>query len=287
MMPFTLHLPYRSIPVTSPLTMAIINLTTDSFAIHCNTISESDILHAAERAIKDGADILDLGAQSTRPGAEMIGSEEESRRIQMGVRAVRREFPNIPISIDTFRAEVAEAAIDCGADIINDISGGEMDENMFATIARTRVPYILMHMRGNPQTMQTLTQYSNVMQDVKEYLARRTHQLRQMGAGDIIIDPGLGFAKTTDQNFELLSHLRELEQLQYPILVGLSRKSMIYRTLATTPEHALNGTTALNMVALMGGAAILRVHDVAPAVETIKLYNQLIIQNSKFIIHNS
>lgn len=275
---YSLHLKNRTFEAETPSVMAIINVTPDSFAVACREMREEEVLAAAERALEEGATMLDIGGQSTRPGAEMVGTEEEWRRVHLGAKAIRREYPDVILSVDTFRAEVARRAIEeDGVDIINDISGGEMDEAMFETVARVRVPYILMHMRGVPSTMQQLTDYEDMMQEMKDYFAARICRLRDMGVEDVILDPGFGFAKTLAQNYELLRRMGEFQSFGLPVLAGLSRKSMLYKLLGGGPQDMLNATTAANMAALMADAAILRVHDVRAAVEAVKIYNQLTV----------
>lgn len=269
----SLHIGDKLHILERPLVMGIINVTPDSFACHCTNITEAEILKSAAKAIQEGADILDLGGCSTRPGAEMVSEEEEWRRIHLAASAIRREWPEAVLSVDTFRASIARKAVDvCNVDIINDISGGTMDADMFATVADLQTPYILTHMRGTPATMQEHTHYNHLISDVLAFLQERTDELHQLGVKDVIIDPGFGFAKTTEQNYELLRKLHYLRALGLPILVGLSRKSMIYKALNCTPQEALNGTTALHMLALEQGASILRVHDVKEAKEAITLY---------------
>ncbi len=223
--------------------------------------------------LSEGAVIIDIGGYSSRPGASDISETEELGRVLCHIENIRRELPELYISIDTFRSVVAREAIQYGADVVNDISGGELDPQMFDTIASANVPYILMHMRGTPQTMAQQTQYDNMLLEMFVYFRNKVTELRRKGLKDIILDPGIGFSKTIEQNYELLSELEYFRKLEAPLLVGLSRKSMIYKTLGVGPEEALNGTTALHMIALMNGAAILRVHDVKEAVETAKLFN--------------
>ena len=255
--------------------MGILNITPDSFYSESRLNQESAILKKADQMISEGALILDIGGYSTRPGAEDINPNEEKRRVISAISMIRSQFSDILISVDTFRAEVAHVAIDVGANIINDVSGGSLDPNMFETVSRLKVPYVLMHMRGTPQTMKSFNQYDDLIIDVGKELADKCEALKSLGVSDIIIDPGFGFAKSITQNYELLRNLAILKRLGYPILAGLSRKSMIYKTLGITPEQALNGTTALNMIALQNGANLLRVHDVKEAKETIQLFNAL------------
>lgn len=267
---FSLNIKGRLLEFHRPAVMGILNITPDSFFKESRTTDDGEIENRAAQMIAEGADIIDLGGYSSRPGAEDVPACEELERVRRGIRAVRRISSDIPVSVDTFRAAVAEAAIAEGADIVNDISGGTLDEEMFTTVARLRVPYILMHMRGTPATMQTLTQYNNVAADIIGELSEKLHKLQLMGVADIIIDPGFGFAKTTAQNYELLRKLPLLaELLEKPILVGVSRKSMATVPCCCTPAEALPATTALNTLALLQGASILRVHDVAAARQAI------------------
>lgn len=267
----------RLLLLDEPKVMAIINVTPDSFAKACRTLSDAEIRTAIQQAIAEGADILDIGGYSTRPGAAEISEEEEWTRVEKALRIIRAEWPDVMVSVDTFRADIASCAVtDYGVQMINDISGGELDENMFATVARSGAAYVLMHMRGTPQTMANMTQYDDMMSDIMRYFASKVDTLHRMGVKDIIIDPGFGFAKTMEQNYELLCRMEEFKQLGLPILAGLSRKSMIYKLLGSeaTDNDTLIGTALLNMKALQAGAKILRVHDVRAAVETIKIYNQ-------------
>lgn len=265
-----------------PWVMGIVNATPDSFYSGSRTPSGEDAGERASRLLADGADCIDLGGYSSRPGCDDISAEEEWRRLDAALGCIREKTPgDTLISIDTFRAEVAARCIDkWGVGIINDISGGEADEEMWPMVAEKGVGYVLMHMRGTPQTMTSLTNYEDVTLEVFDSLAFRLDELRSLGIADVIIDPGYGFAKTVAQNFELLRNQRVFERLGCPILAGLSRKSMIWKALGTTPEESLNGTTALNMVALMNGADILRVHDVKEAAECVSLYEELKIPNS-------
>ena len=256
--------------------MGILNLTPDSFfeGSRVSTDKES-VLAEAEKKIKEGADFLDLGGYSTRPGAGNISIEEEINRVIPAILEIKKNFPDTLISIDTFRSEVAKAGFNAGADLVNDISAGNLDSQMLPLIGQLGLPYIAMHMRGTPQTMHYETDYSDLISEVLSYFVDKVKQFAKFGIKDVIIDPGFGFAKTSAQNFELLRHLSSLKGLGLPILVGISRKSMIYKTLDINANEALNGTTALNMYALLQGAAILRVHDVKEAKETIQLFEQL------------
>jgi dihydropteroate synthase len=255
--------------------MGIINITPDSFYDGGKTFSEKEILKQAEKMLSEGATFLDVGGYSTRPGAEDISDTEEIRRVLEAIENILKRFPGTLISIDTFRSEVAKKAVEAGSAIVNDVSGGILDNEMYKTVAKLKVPYILMHMRGTPKTMVKLTDYKNVTIDVLKDLAEKIVLARAEGINDIIADPGFGFAKTREQSFELLNNLQLFQNLKVPILAGVSRKSMIYKTLETSAENALNGTTSLNTIALLKGASILRVHDVKEAVECVKLFENL------------
>lgn len=256
-----------------PLVMGILNVTPDSFYEGSRENSLSGSIEKARQMISEGAAILDIGGYSTRPGADDIPVEEEIERVVPVIQAIRAEFPSILISIDTFRGDVAEKAILAGAQIINDVSGFEIDPTIVNVAAKYKVPYILMHMRGTPDTMQSLTEYDNLFKDIAHYFSEKIERLKQAGLKDVILDPGFGFAKTIEQNHELLRNLEAFQLFKLPVLAGLSRKSMIYKKLGTTPEESLNGTIALNAIALTKGAHILRVHDVKEAVELVKLLN--------------
>ena len=259
----------------SPKVMGILNVTPDSFYDGGSYKNEKDILAQAEKMLNDGATFIDVGAYSSRPDAEDISVEEECDRLIPVVELLLKNFPEVLLSIDTFRSKVAQEAVTAGAALINDISAGLLDPEMLSTVAKLQVPYILMHMRGTPQTMKGLTNYDDLVKEVLFYLSERVAAARALGLNDIIVDPGLGFAKTIAQNYELLNATEKLQILDLPILIGLSRKSMITKTLGIDATSALNGTTALNMVALQKGASILRVHDVKEAVETVSLYQAL------------
>lgn len=259
-----------------PQIMGILNITPDSFFSGSRTETETDITRRLHQMMQEGADMIDVGAYSSRSGAADVIPEEEMERLRRGLRIVKRDFPDVPVSVDTFRADVARMAVEEeGADIINDISGGEMDKRMFRTVASLKVPYILMHMQGTPQSMQQAPHYENVRREVMLYMAERVAQLHELGVKDVIADPGFGFGKTLAHNYELMAHLDDFQELDCPLLVGISRKSMIYKLVGGTPQTALGGTTALHMYALSRGAHILRVHDVAQAVEVKKIYLQL------------
>ena len=263
----------RLLDLRRPQVMGILNLTPDSFFSGSRVASEKDLLARAEAMLHAGAAVLDLGAYSTRPGADDIPEPEETRRLLPAVEALRREFPQAFISADTFRAGVAEAAVHAGADLVNDVGGGTLDAEMFATVGRLRVPYVLMHLRGTPQTMTQLTDYDDdIVLELLRYFRDRLVMLRAAGVVDVLLDPGFGFAKTAAQSHELLRRLPELHMLGLPLLAGLSRKRLVYGPLGLGPEAALNGTTALHMVALQGGARLLRAHDVAEARQTIDLF---------------
>ena len=261
--------------LSTPKVMGIINVTPDSFYSGSQKESVADALHQAEKMISEGAHILDIGGYSTRPGAADISVDEEIKRVCDPIEAISKRFPGIPISIDTFRADVAEVAIGSGARIVNDISAGLLDEQMLETVGKLKVPYIAMHMRGTPQTMKELTNYDDLLKEVMQYFSERIAKCKEAGIKDIIVDPGFGFAKTIEQNYYLLNNVDYLKQLGLPLLIGVSRKSMIYKVLNIEPEAALNGTTVLNTLALLKGASILRVHDVKEAVEAVKLINQI------------
>lgn len=257
----------RLLELQKPAIMGIVNLTPDSFFDGGSLLSVNDVLHHVSTLLRNGADMIDIGGQSTRPGSVRLDAAEEWERLAPSLEAVRNAFPDILISVDTYHASVAEKAVEAGASIINDISGGEKDDEMFPAIARLKVPYVLMHMQGTPETMQENPNYSNVVGEVMMYFGERLKKLRLMGVKDVIIDPGFGFGKTNENNFQLLKNLRYFESLNCPILVGMSRKSMVTKVLNTKAEMALNGTTVLNTIALMNGASILRVHDAVEAAE--------------------
>ncbi|MBB3123805.1 dihydropteroate synthase [Mesoflavibacter sabulilitoris] len=271
----TINCKGKLIDLSTPKVMGILNVTPDSFFDGGRYKDENSILNQVENMLNQGATFIDIGAYSSRPNADFVTENEELQRIVPIVELLVKYFPEIIISVDTFRSEVAKQTIKAGASLINDISAGFLDEKMLQTVANLSVPYIMMHMRGTPQTMQTLTDYDNLTKDVNFYFSERISKARALGIIDLILDPGFGFAKTTQQNFELLNQLELLNIADLPLLVGVSRKSMIYKTLDTTAQNALNGTTALHMIALQKGAKILRVHDVKEAKECITLYNQL------------
>lgn len=261
------------IDLSTPLVMGILNLTPDSFYADSRQQTEQAIRERTRAILEEGGRIIDVGAYSSRPNAEHISTEEEMRRLRGGLSIIRKEAPDALVSVDTFRADVAQmCAEEFGVGIINDISAGQMDERMFSTVGKLRLPYILMHMQGTPQTMQACPQYEALLPEMLVYFSHHIHALREAGVQDIIIDPGFGFGKTLAHNYELMHHLKDFQVLELPLLVGVSRKSMIYRLLDSSPEEALNGTTVLHVLALQASAKILRVHDVRAAVETIRIY---------------
>lgn len=262
--------------LTTPLVMGILNVTPDSFYADSRKLGEEEIEKRVLQIVGEGASIIDIGAYSSRPNADDVPIKEEMERLRKGLEIINRVAPNVAVSVDTFRADVASMCVEeYGVAMINDISGGELDKDMFRRVAKLHVPYILMHMKGTPQTMQQEPHYEDLMREILFYFSVRTQQLKELGVKDIIIDPGFGFAKTLEHNYELMGHLEDFKVFEMPILVGISRKSMIYRLLGSTPDDALNGTTALNTIALMKGADILRVHDVRQAVEAIKIVEKM------------
>ena len=262
----------KLIDLSTPKVMGILNITPNSFYDGGKFVGQNQILNQVEKMIFEGATFIDIGAFSSKPNAEFVSEKEEIERILPVLEIILNKFPETIISIDTFRSEVAKVCIENGAAIINDISAGNLDEKMIETVAKYNVPYIMMHMRGNSQTMQSLTNYENIIKEILFYFSEKIAIARSLGINDLIIDPGFGFAKTLDQNFDILKKLELFEILELPILAGISRKSMIYKTLDTTAENALNGTSILNTIALTKGAKILRVHDVKEAVECVKLF---------------
>lgn len=263
------------IDLSIPRVMGILNITPDSFYDGGKYKSDADFLNQTEKMLTDGATFIDVGAASSKPSAQIVSEEQELQRITPVITAILKYFPNILLSIDTYRSQVARSSIENGAAIINDISAGALDANMMQTVAKLNVPYIIMHMRGTPQTMQSLTDYENIIHDILFYFSQKLHEARSLGIVDLIVDPGFGFAKTTAQNFEILKYFELFQNLEVPILAGISRKSMIYKTLQTEASQALNGTTVLNTVAATKGASILRVHDVKEAVECLQLLRNL------------
>lgn len=271
----TINCKGQLIDISTPKVMGILNVTPDSFYDGGQYKNEKSILNQVETILNEEATFVDIGGYSSRPGADYVSEAEELSRVVPVVQLILKHYPETLISIDTFRSEVAKKSIEAGAAIINDISAGHLDENMIETVGQLGVPYIMMHMKGNPETMQQQTDYDDLIKDINSYFAERIAKAHAAKINDIIIDPGFGFAKTTEQNYELLNNMELLQIVNKPILAGVSRKSMIYKTLNTTSENALNGTTALHMVALQKGAKILRVHDVKEAMECVTLFNQL------------
>lgn len=271
----TINCKGQLIDLTTPKVMGILNLTPNSFYDGGKFKTETEILTQVEKMLTDGATFIDIGAYSSKPSAELVSEDEELYRILPFVKLIVKHFPEAILSIDTFRSEIAKVCIENGAAIINDISAGNLDLKMLETIAEYKVPYIMMHMRGTPQNMQTLTNYENLLKDILFYFSENIAKARSFGINDLIVDAGFGFAKTLEQNYKLLQNLELFEMLELPLLVGFSRKSMIYKTLNSTAEDALNGTTVLNTIALTKGAKILRVHDVKEAMECVALFNKV------------
>lgn len=263
------------IDLSVPKVMGILNVTPNSFYDGGKHREINSIIHQVDKMLSEGADFIDIGAYSSKPSAEFVSEKEEIERLKVVVKELINTFPNIILSVDTFRAAVAMVAVEHGVAIVNDISAGLLDEKMLPTVADLKVPYIMMHMRGNPQSMQSLTKYDDIVKEITFYFSERIQKARSFGISDIIIDPGFGFAKTVEQNYEVLNKMELFSILELPLLAGVSRKSMIYKVLETTPQEALNGTTVLNTIALQKGAKILRVHDVKEAVECIKLVSKL------------
>ena len=279
MKPITINCKGNLIDLSTPKVMGILNCTPDSFFDGGKYKSESDILFQVEKMLKEGATFIDIGAYSSKPGADFVSEEEELQRLLPIIDLVLKHFPKTLISVDTFRSNVAQKAVENGGAIVNDISAGMLDENMLETVAKLQVPYVMMHMKGNPQTMQSLANYEDIVKEMMLYFSERINKARSFGLNDIIIDPGFGFAKTVEQNYEVLQKLDYFNILELPILVGVSRKSMIYKTLDNSPQEALNGTSVLNTIALQKGANILRVHDVKEAVECVALVEKLKVKS--------
>ena len=280
LIPYSINVRGKLLDLSEPQIMGILNVTPDSFYSGSRKQTDAEIMDRVEQIIGEGGQMIDIGAYSSRPGADDVSPEEEMRRLKMGMKIVREIAPDIPVSVDTFRADVARMCVEeLDVDIINDISGGELDKDMFATVAKLGVPYILMHMKGNPQNMQNNPHYDDLMKEILLYFAEKVQQLRDLGQKDIILDPGFGFAKTVEHNYEFMNHMDELKVFELPILSGISRKSMIYKLLGTSPLEALNGTTVLNTISLLKGASILRVHDVKEAREVAVMVKTL-MQNS-------
>ncbi|MBE0392289.1 dihydropteroate synthase [Flavobacterium sp. PL002] len=271
----TINCKGQLIDLSVPKVMGILNTTPDSFFDGGNYSNENAIVNQVEKMIADGATFIDVGAYSSKPKANFVSEAEELKRIVPVVKLILKHFPSVLLSIDTFRGAVAAACLENGAALINDISAGHLDETMLEVIAKYKVPYIMMHMRGTPQTMQQLTNYDDIVKEMLFYFSERVRKARSLGINDLIIDPGFGFAKTVEQNYEIVQKLGLFKMLELPILVGVSRKSMIQKVLGVTASEALNGTTVLNTIAITKGVTILRVHDVKEAVECVKLYNQI------------
>lgn len=276
LLPYTINVGGRLLDLSEPQVMGILNVTPDSFYADSRCKTDVDIANKVRQMIGEGADMIDIGAYSSRSGADEVSPQEEKDRLRQGLSIVKDIAPDIILSVDTFRADVARMCVEeYGVHIINDISGGELDSQMFETVAELGVPYILMHMQGTPQTMQLAPHYDNLMAEMLQYFGKKVQQLHELDVKDVILDPGFGFAKTLDHNYELMAHLQDLQVLGLPMLVGISRKSMIYRLLDTTPAESLNGTTVLNTIALSKGASILRVHDVKACREAVTLYQKM------------
>ena len=265
----------KLIDLSTPKVMGILNVTPNSFYDGGKHKEINSIIHQVDKMLSEGADFIDIGAYSSKPSAEFVSEEEEIKRLVPIVKSLVETFPNIVLSVDTFRAQVAKASVENGVAMVNDIAAGLLDDKMLETVAELKVPYIMMHMRGNPQTMQSLTDYNDIVKEMIFYFSERIKKARSFGISDIIIDPGFGFAKTLEQNYEVLHKMELFSMLELPLLAGISRKSMIYKVLEKTPQEALNGTSVLNTIALQKGAKILRVHDVKEAVECIKLVSKL------------
>ena len=271
----TLNLKGNLVSLATPLIMGILNVTPDSFFTDSRKQDEAAIDARIQQILSEGGDLIDLGGYSSRPDAAEVTPAEEMRRLEVALSLLQRHYPQVPVSVDTFRADIARrCAEEYGVAMINDISGGELDAQMFSTVADLHIPYIMMHMRGTPQTMQQHCDYTDLMEEIMRYFARKVEQLRLLGVNDIILDPGFGFSKTLAQNYELMAHLDEFKAFDLPLLVGVSRKSMIYKLLGGTPADSLNGSTVLHTYALLHGANILRVHDVKAAVEVRTIINQ-------------
>jgi len=277
LLPYTINVGGKLMDLSEPQVMGILNITPDSFYSESQKNTEEEIAERVNAILAEGGSMIDVGAYSSRPGADNVSEEEEKRRLRGALQILRRIAPEALVSVDTFRADVARMCVEeYGVQIINDISGGELDPRMFETVASLGVPYILMHMKGNPQTMQQAPRYDDLLTEMLQYFGSKVQQLHELGVKDIILDPGFGFAKTLEHNYELMNRLQDLRVLGLPMLVGVSRKSMIYRLLGGTPESALNGTSVLNTLALMKGASILRVHDVKEAVEVVQIVKKML-----------
>ena len=274
--PLYINVNGKLMDLSEPQVMGILNVTPDSFYAGSRGVTNGYILDRCQQILDEGASIIDIGAYSSRPGAAEVSEAEEMERLRTGLELIRRHHPEAIVSVDTFRADVARMCVEeYGAALINDISAGQMDEQMFPTIARLGVPYVIMHMKGTPKDMQICPQYDHFLKEIFYFFSEKVQKLRDLGVKDIIIDPGFGFGKTLEHNYQLMNHLEEFKLFELPILVGISRKSMIYRLLDTNPEEALNGTTALNTIALTKGAHILRVHDVKEAMECVRIVQKM------------
>lgn len=274
--PSPIKTPHAVFDWSRPVVMGILNVTPDSFYSASRKQTETEIVERAGEILQQGAEIIDVGAYSSRPNAEHISSEEEMQRLRKGLSLIRQHYPHSVISVDTFRADVARMCVEeYGVDIINDIASGQMDADMFRTVAQLNIPYIMMHMQGTPQTMQLQPHYDNLMEEIQLYFAEKIQSLLDAGATQLILDPGFGFGKTVEHNYQLLGKMEQLHAFGFPLLVGVSRKSMIYKLLGTTPHEALNGTTVIHTLSLLKGAHILRVHDVREAVETIRIVEKM------------
>lgn len=277
LLPYTINVGGKLMDLSEPQVMGILNITPDSFYSESRKNTEEEIAGRVNAILAEGGSIIDVGAYSSRPGADNISAEEEKDRLRGALQILRRTAPEAVVSVDTFRADVARMCVEeYGVQIINDISGGQLDPQMFETVAALGVPYVLMHMKGNPQTMQQEPHYDDLLTEMLQYFGSKVQQLHELGVKDIILDPGFGFAKTMDHNYELMNRLQDLSVLELPLLVGVSRKSMIYKLLDGTPEGALNGTSVLNTLALLKGASILRVHDVKAAVEVVQIVKKML-----------
>lgn len=277
LIPYSIQVNGRLMDLSVPRVMGILNVTPDSFYAGSRKQTERDIAERVEQLMEEGADIIDIGAYSSRPNAKDVAAEEEMERLEKGLRIIRQLAPDAVVSVDTFRASVAQRCVgEYGVAMINDISAGELDSCMFETVARLGVPYIMMHMQGTPQNMQVAPHYDNLIQDIMTYFSRKIQALRELGQKDIIVDPGFGFGKTLEHNYELMNRLERLKILELPVLVGVSRKSMVYKLLDITPDESLNGTSVLHTIALLKGASILRVHDVRACREVVRIVEKML-----------
>ena len=277
LIPYSIQVNGRLMDLSVPRVMGILNVTPDSFYAGSRKQTERDIAERVEQLMEEGTDIIDIGAYSSRPNAKDVAAEEEMERLEKGLRIIRQLAPDTVVSVDTFRASVAQRCVgEYGVAMINDISAGELDSCMFETVARLGVPYIMMHMQGTPQNMQVAPHYDNLIQDIMTYFSRKIQALRELGQKDIIVDPGFGFGKTLEHNYELMNRLERLKILELPVLVGVSRKSMVYKLLDITPDESLNGTSVLHTIALLKGASILRVHDVRACREVVRIVEKML-----------